>query len=141
MSSNLPKIDLKNPIQGAGLTKPGIILLQFFLIAFIAMIEIFIRSKVGIFTGVAIWGAYFGGIRLGRTGTLFVAVVNPPIAFALAIFIWMPTIGGSSLRLSRLAIDLIASLASIAPFLLSGALISWVIYLQKRKRALLSSRA
>jgi len=55
---NLPKPPIKSPVKGAGLTKPGIVILQFALIAFVAMIEIFFRSNVGFLTGLAIWIAY-----------------------------------------------------------------------------------
>ena len=100
--TNLPKPPIKSPVKGAGLTKPGVVILQFILIAFVAMVEIFFRSNVGFVTGVAIWAAYYGALIYGRKGTTYVAVVNPPIAFALATLFLLPTVGGISLSFTRI---------------------------------------
>ena len=59
MTNNLPKPPIKSPVNGAGLTKPGVVILQFFLIGFVAMVEIFFRSNVGFITGIAIWISYY----------------------------------------------------------------------------------
>ena len=136
-----PDMSIKNPIQGPGLTAPGVVILQFLFITFIAMIEIFFRNGVGVITGVAIWFAYFGGIKLGRPGTLYRAVVNPPIAFAAAMIVLMPTIGSASLKPTRLAVELFAALASEATFLITGAAVAWVIYLTKKKQGSLTRSA
>ena len=136
-----PDMSIKNPIQGPGLTAPGVVILQFLFITFIAMIEIFFRNGVGVMTGVAIWLAYFGGIKLGRAGTLYPAVVNPPIAFAAAMIVLMPTIGSASLKPTRLAVELFAALASEATFLITGAAVAWVIYLTKKKQGSLTRSA
>ncbi len=141
MTTNLPKIKLKNPIQGSGLTAPGVVILQFVFIGFWAMVEIFFRSNVGALTGIAIWLSYLGGIKLGRPGTLYPAIVNPPIAFATAIFVLMPTVGGSSFRISRIGVDLVTGLASVAPFLITGALVGWGIYITKKRQSSLTSAA
>lgn len=129
---------LKRPIQGPGLTGPGVVILQFVFITFIAMIEIFFRSGPGIITGVAIWLSYWGGIKLGRAGTLYPAIVNPPIAFAAAMIFLMPTLGNVSLRPSRIAVELFASLASEAPFLITGSAVAWIIYITKKKQGSLT---
>ena len=136
-----PDMSIKSPIQGPGLTAPGVVILQFLFITFIAMIEIFFRNGVGVMTGVAIWLAYFGGIKLGRPGTLYPAVVNPPIAFAAAMIVLMPTIGSASLKPTRLAVELFAALASEATFLITGAAVAWVIYLTKKKQGSLTRSA
>mgnify|MGYP003332597494 FL=1 len=136
-----PDMSIKNPIQGPGLTAPGVVILQFLFITFIAMVEIFFRNGVGVMTGVAIWLAYFGGIKLGRPGTLYPAVVNPPIAFAAAMIVLMPTIGSASLKPTRLAVELFAALASEATFLITGAAVAWVIYLTKKKQGSLTRSA
>ena len=136
-----PDMSIKNPIQGPGLTAPGVVILQFLFITFIAMIEIFFRNGVGVITGGAIWLAYFGGIKLGRPGTLYPAVVNPPIAFAAAMIVLMPTIGSASLKPTRLAVELFAALASEATFLITGAAVAWVIYLTKKKQGSLTRSA
>ena len=139
MTNNLPQPPMKNPIKGAGLTKPGIVILQFFLIAFVAVIEIFFRSNVGFLTGFAIWASYYGALIYGRAGTTYVAVVNPPLAFGAAAIILLPTVGGFSLSITRLGIDLVSGLASVAPFLLSGALFGWWYYFKEQKSLLARS--
>lgn len=130
---------MKTPIKGAGLTKPGVAILQFLLIAFVAMVEIFFRSNVGFLTGLAIWASYYGGINYGRSGTTYVAVVNPPIAFGLSAILLLPTVGGVSLSITRLGVDLVSGLASVAPFLLSGAVYGWFSYFTENRRLLTRS--
>ncbi len=136
---NLPKPPIKSPVKGAGLTKPGIVILQFALIALVAMIEIFFRSNVGFLTGFAIWISYYGALIYGRTGTTYVAVVNPPLALALAVIILLPTVGGISMSITRFGIDLVSGLASVAPFLLTGAAFGWWYYFKEKKRLLTRS--
>jgi len=100
------------------------------------MIEIFFRSNVGFLTGLAIWIAYYGALIYGRTGTTYVAVVNPPLALAVAVLILLPTVGGISMSITRFGIDLVSGLASVAPFLLTGAAFGWWYYFKERKRLL-----
>ena len=121
-------------IQGPGLTKPGVAILQSLFISLIMAIEITIRGNVGVITGVGLWVAFAAGIHLGRSGTIFTAVVTPPLVFAVMIMTLLPTLGGSTLRVSRLALDLVSGLAGIAPFLVSGAIVGWVIYFAREKR-------
>jgi hypothetical protein len=139
MTSNLPQPPIKNPIKGAGLTKPGIVILQFVFIAFVALVEIFFRSNVGFLTGIAIWASYYGALIYGRPGTTYVSVVNPPIAFGAAAILLLPTVGGFSLSITRLGVDLVSGLASVAPFLLTGALFGWWYYFKERKALLTRS--
>lgn len=121
-------------IQGPGLTKPGVAILQSLFIALVMTIEITFRGNVGVITGIALWIAFAGGIYLGRSGTIFTSVVTPPIAFAIMIVTLLPTVGGSTLRISRFALDLVSGLAGIAPFLVTGALVGWVIFFAREKR-------
>jgi hypothetical protein len=121
-------------IQGPGLTKPGVAILQSLFIALVMTIEITFRGNVGVITGIALWIAFAGGIYLGRKGTIFTSVVTPPIAFAIMIVTLLPTVGGSTLRISRFALDLVSGLAGIAPFLVTGALVGWVIFFAREKR-------
>ena len=139
MTSNLPQPPIKKPIKGAGLTKPGIVILQFLLIAFVSVIEIFFRSNVGFLTGFAIWASYCGALIYGRPGTTYVAVVNPPLAFGAAAIILLPTVGGVSFSITRFGIDLVSGRASVAPFLLSGALFGWWYYFKEQKKLLARS--
>jgi hypothetical protein len=131
---DLSRIDPKNRIKGPGLTKPGVAILQFLFIALAMAMEIVIRGNVGAITGIALWIAFAGGIYLGRVGTIFTSVVAPPLAFAFWIILLLPILGGSSLRISRFAIDLVSGLAGIAPFLVSGALAGWIIYFAREKK-------
>jgi len=140
MRSDLPQPPFKSPVKGAGLTKQGIVILQFLLIFFVAIVEIFFRSNIGFLTGISIWATYYGGLIYGRTGTTYVAVVNPPIALAIATLVLLPTVGGFSLSLTRLGVDLVTGLASVAPFLITGSLFGWWHYFREEKR-LLSSGA
>lgn len=134
MTTKVSRIDPKKKIQGPGLTKPGIVILQSLFISFVMAIEIALRGNVGVITGVGLWIAFGGAIYLGRPGTVFTAVVTPPIAFAVMIVVLLPTLGGSTLRISRFALDLVSGLAGIAPFLVTGALVGWVIYFARERR-------
>ena len=128
----------KMQIQGPGLKKPGIVVLQTIFIGFFVFIEMTIRTGVGILTGIAICAALFGSLRLGRPGTTYVSVVTPPLAFAgTALFITLILEG---FRPSRGGIDFIASLASEAPFLIITALYGWFVYLNQKAKAKPSKR-
>lgn len=118
---------MKNPIQGPGLKAPGVVLLQFLLILLLEAVE-YSFSKVGVFTGVAILIAWAGGLKLGRSGTSFVAVVTPPLAFFISTILLIATLGGSGFSISHLGLDLVSMLGAAAPFLVIGALASWAYY-------------
>jgi hypothetical protein len=108
------------PIKGPGLTNAGVILLQFLVILVAEAFE-YQFTKVGVITGIALLFAFFGAIYLGRPGTAFAAVVNPPIAFFCSTIFLMATIGGTGLHLTKIGVDLIANLGGVAPFLAIGA--------------------
>jgi competence transcription factor ComK len=91
--SNLP---INSPIKGPGLTKPGVVILQFVVIFFFEAIEILFRNSLGIITCLAIWIAFFGAIYLGRAGTAYVTAVAPPISLLISSILLMPTLGESS---------------------------------------------
>ena len=123
----------KLQIQGPGLKKQGIVVLQFLFIGFFVFIEMTIRTGVGILTGIAICAATYGSLRFGRAGTTYVAAVTPPLAFAgsaLALTILL-----DGFRPSRVGIDFIAALASVAPFLIISALYGWFVYLNEKAKA------
>jgi hypothetical protein len=126
-AQGLPKI------TGPGLKKEGVVVLQSFFIAFFAGIELLIRSGAGIVSGVIVCLVLFGGIRLGRTGTTYVAVVTPPLAFAATVLAYLLLTDGFSP--SRVGLDFIASLAGIAPYLLASALYGWFIFLNEKAKA------
>ncbi len=112
------------PIKGAGLTNPGIVILQFLSILLVETTEYW-ASKVGAFTGIAIWVAIFGGIYLGRSGTSFASAVNPPIAFFFSTLILVGTIGGAGLHLTKFGLDMVIALGGGAPYLAIGTVIAW----------------
>jgi hypothetical protein len=128
--SNLP---INSPIKGPGLTKPGVIILQFLVIFLFEAIEILFRNSLGIITCLAIWIAFFGAIYLGRPGTAYVTAVAPPVSLLIASIILMPTLGAGSFAPTELLIDLVAGLASVSFYLLSGAAVAWFVWFKKER--------
>ena len=126
-AQGLPKI------SGPGLKKEGVVVLQSFFIALFAGIELLIRSGAGIVSGVILCLVLFGGIRFGRNGTTYVAVVTPPLAFAATVLLYLLLTDG--INPSRLGLDFIASLAGIAPYLLASALYGWFIFFNEKAKA------
>jgi hypothetical protein len=123
----------RTKISGPGLKKEGVVVLQSFFIAFFAGFELLIRSGAGIVSGLIICIVLFGGIRFGRTGTTYVSVVTPPLAFAATVITYLIlTVGISP---SRFGLDFIASLTSIAPYLLISAFYGWFMFLNERAKA------
>ena len=122
----------KITITGPGLKKQGIVVIQAFFIGFFTFIELWLRSGVGIITGLVILVCFYGGIRFGRPSTTYVAVVTPPLAFAAAAIFWTLIFDG--FRPSRVGIDVIAALASEAPFLIIGAIYGWFVFLNAKAK-------
>jgi len=130
---------IKKPaLSGPGLKKQGVIFFQTLFILFFSWIEIFIRSGAGILTGLTLCLVTYGGVAYGRTGTRYVSVVNPPIAYATTTFIYMALSDG--LHPARIGIDFIASLASVAPFLLISAAYGWFMFFNERAKGAPSKR-
>ena len=128
----------KLQIQGPGLKKQGIVVLQFLFIGLFVLVEMTIRTGVGILTGIAICAATFASIRFGRPGTTYVSVVTPPLAFAGSALMLTMLLDG--FRPSRVGIDFIAALASEAPFLIISALYGWFVYLNEKAKKKPSKR-
>jgi len=123
----------KIKISGPGLKKEGVVVLQVFFIAFFTGIELLFRSGAGIISGFILALVLFGGIRFGRKGTTYVAVVTPPLAFAATVLVYqMLSVG---LRPSRLGLEFIASLASVAPYLMASSLYGWFIFLNEKAKS------
>jgi hypothetical protein len=122
----------KVAIQGPGLKKEGVVVLQTLFIGFFVLVEMVFRSGVGIITGIAICAAMYGSIRFGRPGTTYVSVVTPPLAFAASTFLITIVLVG--FRPSRVGIDFVAALASEAPFLIGSALYGWFIYFNQKAK-------
>jgi hypothetical protein len=131
---------IKKPtIPGPGLKKQGVIVLQSLFIFIFASLEIWIRSGAGVISGIIIALVTFGGVRYGRTGTRYVAAVTPPIAYASTAL--LITILNDGLRPTRVGVDFIASLASVAPFLLVSALYAWFMFLNEKAKSRPSKRS
>jgi len=129
----------KMQIQGPGLKKPGVVILQTIFIAFFVFIEMTIRTGVGVLTGIAICVALYGSLRFGRPGTTYVSVVTPPLAFAGSALAITMVLDG--FRPSQVGIDFIAALASEAPFLIIAAIYGWFVYLNQKAKAKPSRRS
>ena len=130
---------IKKPaISGPGLKKQGVVVLQSFFIFIFVWLEMWIRGGAGILSGLIICLVTYGGIAYGRTGTRYVAAVTPPLAYAATTLIY--TILSDGLRPSRVGIDFIASLASVAPFLLISALYGWFMFFNEKAKSRPSQR-
>ena len=130
---------IKKPaIPGPGLKKQGVVVLQSLLIFIFVWLEMWIRSGAGILSGLIICLVTYGGIAYGRTGTRYVSAVTPPLAYAATTLIY--TIFSDGLRPSRIGIDFIASLASVAPFLLISALYGWFMFFNEKAKSRPSQR-
>ena len=121
------------PISGPGLKKQGVVVLQIFFIALFTFAELTLRSGPGILTGLVIFVTTFGGIRFGRTGTRYVSVVTPPLVLGAVVTIYFLLADG--LAISRLGIDILASLASVGPWLLISALYGWFMFFNEKAKA------
>jgi hypothetical protein len=107
--------------------------LQFLVIFLFEAVEILFRNSLGIITCLAIWIAFFGAIYLGRPGTAYVTAVAPPVSLLISSIILMPTLGSGSFAPTALLIDLVAGLASVSFYLLSGAAVAWFIWFKKER--------
>jgi hypothetical protein len=114
-------------VKGPGLKVPGVVVLQFLLIFIFEILE-YSFTKVGFFTGLAILISFLGGLYLGRPGTSFTNAVNPPIALLISTLIIMATVGGIGFSPSKVGLELITSLSSVAPWLIVGAVIAWAAH-------------
>ena len=120
-------------ISGPGLKKEGVVVLQTLFIALFSLLELWLRSGVGIVTGLILCISVYAGIRFGRKGTRYVSVVTPPLAFALTLFIY--AIASHGISISRVGIDFVAGLASVAPFLIISALYGWFMFFNEKAKA------
>ena len=119
---------LPKPIKGAGLTSAGVVVLQSLVILLFETIE-YSLGKVGIITGIALIIAVIGGFYLGRPGTTFAAVVNPPIAFFITTIILIATVGGAGVHAAKFGLDLVTTLGGAAPYLVFTTIAGWAWHL------------
>jgi len=120
-------------ITGPGLKKEGVVVLQVFFIALFTFAELVLRSGTGILTGLVIVVTTFGGIRFGRPGTRYVSVVTPPLILGAVVTIYYILADG--LAITRLGIDILASLASVGPWLLAAAVYGWFMFFNEKAKA------
>ena len=123
----------KIAISGPGLKKEGVVVLQTLFIALFTLLELWIRSGVGIVTGLVLCVSVFAGIRFGRQGTRYVSVVTPPLAFAATVLV--NVIINDGIKITRVGIDFIAALASVAPYLIISALYGWFMYFNEKAKS------
>jgi hypothetical protein len=120
-------------ITGPGLKKQGVVVLQIFFISLFTLAELTLRSGTGILTGLVIVVTTFGGMRFGRPGTRYVSVVTPPLVLGAVLTFYYLLKDG--LAITRLGIDILASLASVGPWLLAAALYGWFMFLNEKAKA------
>ncbi len=109
------------------LTAPGLVILQSLFIALGFAAELLVRHKVAFFSGIVLLVAFAAGVLFARPKIVRLAAVVPPLAAFALLILFLPTIGPSSFSPTRLALDVSASLANIAPYLLFGAVGAWGI--------------
>ena len=126
-------------MKGPGLKKQGVVFLQALFIFIFTSLEIWIRSGPGLISGLIIALVTYGGVAYGRTGTRYVAAVTPPLAYGATVLLL--TILSDGLSISRVGIDFIGSLASVAPYLLLSALYAWFMFLNEKAKNRPSKRA
>jgi hypothetical protein len=129
VNMNLPK---KPTIPGPGLKKEGIAVLQVLGIALFTLAEMFIRGGAGFLSGLVLIVVTYGGVAYGRAGTRYVTAVTPPLAYAATVLIY--TLMTDGVRISRVGVDFMASLASVAPFLLIASAYGWYQYLNEKAK-------
>ncbi len=125
---------LPKPIKGARLTNAGVVILQFLLILLAETIEYQV-GKVGIITGIALIIAVAGGFYLGRPGTTFATVVNPPIVYFFITVVLIATVGGAGLHVTKFGLDLVTTLGGAAPYLVVATLLGWAWHFWVQRRA------
>jgi hypothetical protein len=129
---------MKKTLPGPGLKKEGVVVLQSLFIALFTWLELWIRSGAGSISGVILCLVTYGGVTYGRKGTRYVAAVTPPLAYAATTLLY--AILSDGLKISRVGVDFIASLASVAPFLGISALYSWYMFLNEKAKSRPSKR-
>lgn len=125
-------------IQGPGLKKEGIVVLQTFFISLFALIELIFRHGTGSITGFFICLVTFGAIKFGRAGTRYVSVVTPPLALAGVVLGYGILTSGFSP--ARIGVDFISNIASQAPFLIVMSLYGWFMYFNEKAKSKPSKR-
>lgn len=133
MSSQVKQVKTRPIIQGRGLTSPGIVVLYTLSLLIIQTVENFISGQPGRITGIVLLALFFVAIKLGRKGTLFTAVVTPPLALTGTLL--FATILSKGFGITGLLVAILSNLARLAPWLLLTALVSWsYFFITERRR-------
>ena len=119
-------------ITGPGLKKEGVVVLQTLFIALFTFLELTFRNGAGFLSGIVLIAVTYGGVAYGRPGTRYVSAVTPPLAYAATTLTY--TIFNVGLSISRLGVDFIASLASVAPYLLIASIYGWFQFLNEKAK-------
>ena len=114
------------------LKKEGVATLQTFFIFIFASLEHLIRQSYGIVTGLIVFAVAVLGNRFGRAGVSYVAAVTPPLAFGATALLW--SLVAYNIHITKVAVDLIGSLASIAPWMILGAIYGWYTFFNQRAK-------
>ena len=123
----------KLPVMtGPGLKKEGTVVLQTLFIALFTFLELTFRNGAGFLSGIVLIAVTYGGVAYGRPGTRYVSAVTPPLAYAATTLTY--TIFNVGLSNSRLGVDFIASLASVAPYLLIASIYGWFQFLNEKAK-------
>ena len=112
------------------LKKEGVATLQTFFIFIFASLENLIRHGYGIITGLILFAMVILGNRFGRECVAYVAVVTPPLAFAATALFW--AFMAYTINVMKVGVEFIGALASVAPWLLLGAIYGWYNFLHQR---------
>jgi hypothetical protein len=123
--ANLPK-----PIAGPGLTTAGVVILQSFLIIVMEFGE-YHFSKVGTLTGIAIVISLLGSLYLGRDGTEWISIVNPPIVFAIFSLILIVLKNG--VHISKFTVNFVSVFSGVSFYLVGATAIGWAWYFLKKR--------
>ena len=115
------------------LKKEGVATLQTFFIFIFASLEHLIRQSYGIVTGLIVLTVAVLGNRFGRAGVSYVAAVTPPLAFGATALLW--SLLAYNIHITKVAVDLIGSLASIAPWMILGAIYGWYTFFNQRAKS------
>ena len=106
--------------------------MQTLFIALFTFLELTFRNGAGFLSGIVLIAVTYGGVAYGRPGTRYVSAVTPPLAYAATTLTY--TIFNVGLSISRLGVDFIASLASVAPYLLIASIYGWFQFLNDKAK-------
>lgn len=119
-------------LTGPGLKKEGVVVIQTFFIALFTFLELSVRNGAGFLSGIVLIAVTYGGIAYGRPGTRYVCAVTPPLAYAATTLVYIALNVG--LSPARLGVDFIASLASVAPYMVVAAAYGWFQFLNEKAK-------